>query len=506
MFEAMALPFLACLLLAGIHVYLGLHVLERKVIFVDLALAQIAALGAVYGVLLGYHIHEDPWVIKGYSLAFAFLGAALFSVTRMRSERVPHEAIIGITYAVALAASILGSSHLPHGSEEVSELLAGSILWVTKETIVVTGVLYLAIGAFHFVFRKKFFEITLQGHGEGEQGRQDARTRLWDFLFYFSFGFVVTSSVSIAGVLLVFSFLVIPAVLAMLFAKRIGTRLLIGWSVGTAASFVGCVVSYEADLPSGPTIVLSFASFLVVAAVFRFVFVGSSIWRQLVKVGSGVGVLVVFVAVTWSFRHTEDRKLLEMISCPAKSERMIAVGILRSDPEAWAEVGEEKIRLLEDPELEIRLGMLEVVSHYRDGEMVTGVQRLLNDRDDVVREEAVRCLRVLGKEEARGALFSAFDVEEDEYIQVEIAEALLELGDRRGLSFLIGLMDTGETDFVRRDAYEHFSSHAEVPFSFRSGLSAETNDDEVRPFRDWIEAKLDELQWNPETGHFTAAD
>src|SRR5688572_12264450 len=132
--ESMAWPFAACLVLAGIHVYLGIHVLARKVIFVDLALAQIAALGTVWGVILGWDVHEDPWPIKGFSLAFCVLGAAVFSATRARRERVPHEAVIGITYAVALAATILLSSDLAHGAEEVRELLTGSILWVRPET------------------------------------------------------------------------------------------------------------------------------------------------------------------------------------------------------------------------------------------------------------------------------------------------------------------------------------------------------------------------------------
>lgn len=154
MLTSMTYPFLACLILTGIHVYLGIHVIERKVIFVDLALATIAALGTVCGVLLGWDIHHDVWQIKAFSLAFTIIGAAVFSLARMRHERIPHEAIIGITYAVALAAVILGSAKLPHGAEEVRELQAGSILWVSGETIFVTALLYAAIGLFHFLCRR----------------------------------------------------------------------------------------------------------------------------------------------------------------------------------------------------------------------------------------------------------------------------------------------------------------------------------------------------------------
>ena len=144
-FASMERPFVACLLLAGILVYLGIHVLSRKVIFVDLALAQIAALGSVWGVLLGWDLQDDPWAVKAFSLAFTFLGAAVFTMTRTRDERVPHEALIGITYAVALGATILASAHLAHGAEEVSELLAGSILWVRGDTILLSILVFLSL-------------------------------------------------------------------------------------------------------------------------------------------------------------------------------------------------------------------------------------------------------------------------------------------------------------------------------------------------------------------------
>src|SRR6185503_18314189 len=147
----MTLPFLACLVLTGIHVYLGIHVIARKVIFVDLALATIAALGAVWAALLGWDLHEDVWVVKGFSLLFTFLGAAAFSLTRMRQERVPHEAVIGIAYAVALGAIVLGTAKLPHGAEELRDLQTGSILWVSASTIAWTAGLYCVIGLFHWI-------------------------------------------------------------------------------------------------------------------------------------------------------------------------------------------------------------------------------------------------------------------------------------------------------------------------------------------------------------------
>src|SRR6185295_5746236 len=221
-----------------------------------------------WGVLLGWDLQDDPWAVKAFSLAFTFLGAAVFTLTRMRDERVPHEALIGITYAVALAATILASAHLAHGAEEVSDLLAGNILWVRGDLIVFTTLLYAAIGTVHWVFRKQFFLISL--HHEDAEAR-GISVRFWDFLFYVTFGFVVTSSVSIAGVLLVFSFLVIPAVIAILFVDGIRARLVAGWIVGTLVSAIGCSLSYFRDLPSGPTIVVTFGASLLLAGIVRFV-------------------------------------------------------------------------------------------------------------------------------------------------------------------------------------------------------------------------------------------
>ena len=209
----LALPFLACLILTGIHVYLGIHVISRKVIFVDIALAQIAALGATVAFVLG----ANPKTERAYwfSLGFAVLAAAIFAVTRTRAERVPQEAIIGLTYAVASAAAILLADLSPHGAEHLKDLMAGSIVWVTPAQILKTGILYTIIGAFHFVFRERFLLISINPEEAYARG---IRVRLWDFFFYLSFGVVITSSVQIAGVLLVFCYLVAPAVFAIMFS------------------------------------------------------------------------------------------------------------------------------------------------------------------------------------------------------------------------------------------------------------------------------------------------
>src|SRR5712691_7960613 len=266
----LAAPFVASLILTGIHAYLGVHVVERGVIFVDLSLAQIAALGATIALLLPMsggdpHAPFTYWV----SLAFTFLGALVFSTIRGHRARVPQEAIIGICYAVASAAAILAMSKATAESEHLKDMLVGNILAVSWDEVGKTALLYAAIGAFHYVFRRKFLMISMDPERAEREG---VSLRLWDFLFYMSFGFVVTRSVSIAGVLLVFCYLIVPSVAAMLYADRIGPRLAIGWSMGTIVSALGVYLSLKLDLPTGATMVCTFGLVLILMAAVRPLF------------------------------------------------------------------------------------------------------------------------------------------------------------------------------------------------------------------------------------------
>lgn len=259
-------PFLAALIIAGIHAYLGVHVVERGVIFVDLALAQIAALGATIGILLGLDPHGSGsyWI----SLAFTFLGAAIFAFARTRRARIPQEAFIGITYAVASAATILVMSKATGETEHLKDMLVGNILAVSKEEVLRTGALYAVIGLFHYFFRRNFLLISTDPKAAEAKGLS---IRFWDFLFYASFGFVVTRSVAIAGVLLVFCYLIVPSVGAMLFADRIGPRLALGWTMGTLVSALGCYLSVVIDTPTGATIVVTFGGVLVLMFLLHLV-------------------------------------------------------------------------------------------------------------------------------------------------------------------------------------------------------------------------------------------
>lgn len=257
-------PFVVSLILTGIHTYLGIHVVRRGVIFVDLALAQMAALGGTLAILVGHDLHDPAayWA----SLGMTFIGALFFSLSRARKERIPQEAIIGIIYAVSAAASIIVLDRAPGGAEHIRSLLVGDILTVTPAQVIKTAILYSGVGLFHWFFRKSFLLVSF--HPE-EAHRQGYRLRLWDFFFYAAFGVVVTSSVSLAGVLLVFAFLIVPAVASLLLAEEVATRLFIGWGIGIAASLLGIAGSVTFDLPTGASVVCAFGVILVLLVGLR---------------------------------------------------------------------------------------------------------------------------------------------------------------------------------------------------------------------------------------------
>ena len=260
--EFLWVPFLACLVLTGIHVYLGLHVLARGIIFVDLALAQVAALGITVAVLAGHPIQSGAayW----YALAFTLAGSLLFAVSRTHRAPIPQEAFIGIVYAVSAAIAILVIDRVPQGSEYIKQLLVGSILTVTLREVGTLALLYVIMGSLHWTIRRPLLEISLDPEAAISKGRW---VRWWDFVFYASFGFVVTSSVQIAGVLLVFSYLIVPAAIAALLVRSVSARLALGWGLGFVVSLLGLVASATWDLPTGATVVATFGvSMAAVAA------------------------------------------------------------------------------------------------------------------------------------------------------------------------------------------------------------------------------------------------
>ena len=258
-------PLIALVVLPAALVYFGLHVVGRGIIFVDLALAQIAALGIATAVLMGADA-EHGTLPQVLAVAFTIAGAALFSLTRFRHPRVPHEAIIGIVYVAASAAAILVADKAPRGAEALHDVLEGSIIWITWPTIIKKGAAYAALGLIHFLLRKQFLKISFH---PDEAEREGWHIRAWDFLFYVSFGVAVTMSVPVAGVLLVFTMLVVPAVVAFLFSRDIKKMVLISWGTGALASLLGLYISYVGNFPTGPLIVCMYALVLLGAGLLR---------------------------------------------------------------------------------------------------------------------------------------------------------------------------------------------------------------------------------------------
>ncbi len=258
--EFLLWPFLAAVVLVGIHVYFGLHVIRRGIIFVDLSLAQIAALGMTVSFLFGYA--SDSITSYLFSLGFALVGSFIFTLTRNMKHKVPQEAIIGIVYAVSSAAAILAVSHSPEGAEHIRYLLVGSVLTVSPDIVARTAGLYALVGLFHWFARSRFLTLTFEE-------KIVPKSTFWDFLFYASFAVVVTSSVKICGVLLVFIFLVVPSVFAALITEKIGKRLTLGWVFGLVGSALGIIFSFKFDTPTGASIVATFGGLLLLYSIFK---------------------------------------------------------------------------------------------------------------------------------------------------------------------------------------------------------------------------------------------
>lgn len=252
--------FLACLVLAPLLSYLGMHVLARGVIFIDIALAQLAALGAAVGSYFG--VEPQTQASYFWSFGFAVAGAAVMAGARELGDRVPQEALIGIVYAVASAVTVLVANALPHGDEEIKTALVGNLLTATYAEVAVVAVVALVVAAVHLALRRRFLTLSFAPERAAAAGW---RAGWWEFALYVTFGLVITGAVQVLGVLLVFSFLIVPAAFSALFSNRLRTRLAIAWLLGPLVSLVGLVISFRYDLPTGATIVVVFGAALVPA-------------------------------------------------------------------------------------------------------------------------------------------------------------------------------------------------------------------------------------------------
>jgi len=262
MWEVMFWPIVACVLLPWLLVYLGIHVVQRGIIFIDIAMAQMASLGICVAVLFRLDL-ESPATFA-IALAFTLVGSAIFSFTGKRESKVPQEAVIGIAYVVAAAAAVLLLSRAAEGDEEIKNMLVGNILLVTPGDVWKCFGLFILVGVFHFAFRKRFLVVSFDREAAYRQGWS---VRFWDFLFYASFGVVVTSFVRIAGVLLIFTYLIVPAVCGISLAASLRNRLLIGWLLSLLGGIAGLFLSFYSDLPSGAAIVCVFGAVLILASI-----------------------------------------------------------------------------------------------------------------------------------------------------------------------------------------------------------------------------------------------
>ncbi len=468
--ELMAAPFAACIVLVGIHAYLGMHVIQRRVIFVDLALAQIAALGATFGFLLGMTPHDREAYF--FSLGFAVVGAAIFAITRMRHERIPQEAIIGIVYAVALASAILVADRAPEGAEHIKETLVGTLLWVTWPTVAKTALIYTLVGVLHVALRKRFFQISFEPERAYAEGRW---VRLWDFIFYVTFAFVITSSVAIAGVLQVFSFLVIPAVIATLFAERISVRLAIGWSVGIAACLIGLVASYRFDMPSGPTVVSSLGMALILAALIYYIRAAEHRGHALLKAAAGVTVAAGLIAGLAVFLTSGE--FLHIAHEHDWEQEHAADQSASRDPDGtWHELS---IACHEEPTC-VAARLAERVDWN------ALLESQLHDGDARHREAAVDVVAALGTPEALDVLAGVVGSEPDDLLRLKEAQVLIEGGDRRGLEVAVAFLPADAPLLFRDEAHHLLLEHTGQDFGYDPLGSADDNAEPIARWQEWI--------------------
>jgi zinc/manganese transport system permease protein len=454
----MLVPFLACFVLSVMHVYLGIHVIERKVIFVDLALAQIAALGATYAVVLGYDAATDSLAIALFSLAFTFLGAGTFAIARMRRERVPQEAFIGIIYAAASAGAILILSKSATGGEELKHMLTGDLLLVSLKTVGQTAVLYAVLGVFHILFRKKFLSISLDPEGARASG---INIHLWDLLFYMSFGMVITRSVSIVGVLLVFSYLIVPAVIAQMWNNTLKGRLLIGWLVAVVASTLGILWSFYSDYPTGPAIVVMLAVFLVISGIAYYLVNAQSKARAIGTIAAIFVFGLLFIFALSQFRKPE-----------AKEVKLSPVDLLLNE--------------LKENEEAHQLDAISHLGDMHDTRIVPALTKILQETKSEQVVEAVA--EALGKQKdprAIPALDAAANNHYDDFLKLTIAQAQLAVGDHQGFATLIAILKSDEGGFARQQAIEILEKQSAKKFDYDPQKTVAENQAAIKKMDDW---------------------
>jgi zinc/manganese transport system permease protein len=496
------LPSAAALILVATHTYLGLHVISRNVFFVDLALAQVAALGSTVAFLYGFDTNDS--VTYYVSLLFAIGGAWFFSVARLPDNRVPEEAIIGLTFAVASAGAILLSAENPHGAEHLRDMMAGSILVVSAREVGQAALMYGAIGVFHWVFRRQLLSVSTDREQAKAQG---LRVRWWDFLFYLSFAVVITSSVRIAGVLLVFILLIAPAVCGAMFARGIRARLLVGWGSGILATTFGLGLSSHMDWPPAPAISCVFALILMGAAVVDRIARAERRGATAVSFATSAAVLVTVAFGLTSFLRAQSAAHAGVeggaaLAGQEPSTLAAADTHTHGDPEhALGGSRRDLIAALFDEHDNVRARAADELGALRDPELVPQLVQALQDPSDAVKEKAAEALGKLARPEAVIPLRAALGrPDQDEWVNLREAEALVRCGGADGMDALIEAARSADAKLVRREALDRALAFAGQP-------APVADDDRARAealahlVTSW-NAQRSELRWDPKQARF----
>ncbi|MBT3218842.1 MAG: metal ABC transporter permease [Proteobacteria bacterium] len=432
-----------CLVLVGIHSYLGLHVIRRRVIFVDLALAQIAALGTTIGLLFG--MAPDSIAAWIFSMLIATFGAFIFAVTRTRHSRIPHEAFIGVVYAVAAAVIILLVEIAPRqGAESIGKVLTGAILYVRWESIIFAVVVYGLIGILHFLFRHQFLLISTDPE---EARKRGMNLYLWDFLFYFTFGVVISISVRTAGVLLVFVFLVAPAIFAVLVSKKLSHQLVIGWTMGAFVTFLGLFASYELDVPSGPAVVSVYGLVLLGCALVLYVVRSAKRVRAMGTIGVGVAITTAVV-----------------LAMAGLGELMLGTGLAAGHHQHIDEAHSHE-------HLEEHQPLLALTP-----------EAVVADLSVASADEQAEMLGSLATE----MLVQASAVADDESLQLTIGRAVVTRDSQAGAMVFLDILRQSQLPFVKSEALAEFEKVSGRSFAFDTEGSSESNSAVMEEMAMWL--------------------
>ncbi|MBS1120883.1 MAG: hypothetical protein H6Q90_3111 [Deltaproteobacteria bacterium] len=499
------LPLLSCLAVSGVLVYLGMHVVERKVIFVDLALAQIAALGVMWAILMGYDHETDTLPVTLYSLSFTALGALVFSITRTRNERVPHEALIGIIYVAASAGGLVLADRFALGTEALKELIAGRVALVTPEIVTKLAITCAVIATVFVVLHRKFMRISSDPAAAEAAGMF---IRGWDFLFYMLFGMLITQCVSVLGVLPVFAYLVIPAVAAAFLFSSVRARLLFGWAFAGVVSLVGLETARASQLDPGPTIVCLFAGALVLLGVGIFLRTHKFAPRMILRVVGFAVLFAAFLGGTLMFRKSSPTDELETAVEFARSgdptKQRQAMESFRRFPDVQARWVPLVVPMLEQPDRVAREAAAVLLGETRAREAVAPIgKRLGAEPEAAVRESMVRALRTIGDPAAAHVLADAAAREPEPDLVVAMGLAAFELASsghdadlRSAADALVKVMsDDGAPHAARRDASDVLRAHVAFDPTCHDDATAAS----------WWHDHRDALTWQASKHRFAAA-